>query len=196
MPKKTVVQWGDWVVHSPWQGLQRPTHPFLPFFLSECNFGSKYVAFLVWALEDSEGTDQNEATSIQIDLCNHPLQLTAVKRGVHILLHLLLNESNASWFLSNLLSFLPLPGYSDVVEERREGGHVKEWAAHLYDPRDWLYGFPSPSFERNTEKKKKKQWNINRAALGGLGEGWRDRRPRGGFSHTLLGLKPYTLVPL
>lgn len=46
-------------------------------FLSECSLGPKYVAFLVWAIEDSEGTDQNEATSIQID---SPIQLTAVKR--------------------------------------------------------------------------------------------------------------------
>lgn len=51
------------------------THPLFPstiIFLSECSLGSKYVAFLVWAIEDSEGTDQNEATSIQIDSCSHP----------------------------------------------------------------------------------------------------------------------------
>lgn len=130
-----------------------------------------------------------------------PIQLTAVKRGVHIPPHSLLKESNGGWFLSNLLGIQPLPGYCGrsqdgvFTAEWREGGHVKEWATHLYDPWDWLYPFPIPQFRKKYRENKEKK-NINRAALGGLGEGWRDRRPHGGFSHTLPGLKPYTPVPL
>lgn len=98
-----------------------------------------------------------------------PIQLTAVKRGVHILPRLLLKESNGGWFLCNLLGIQPLPGYSYVVEEARMGylqqsGEKEDmWKNEKHTfmtPETDCTHSPSPSFKRNTEKIKKKKTLI------------------------------------
>lgn len=116
------------------------------------------------------------------------------KKGVHVLLHspiaaaraVMGDSSPISWASSHFLSVLKVLWkrlawgiYSRAKETQREGGHVKH--TFMTPETDWTHS-TSPSLKEKTEEINKRDWNINRAALGGLGEGWRDRRSRGGFA--------------
>lgn len=114
------------------------------------------------------------------------------KKGNHVSLHspitaareVMADSSPVSWASSHFLSILKAPwkrlawGYLQQSRETQtEGGHVKH--TFMTSETDGTHS-TSPSLkEKNREKKW--DWNINRAALGGLDKAWRDR-PRGGFA--------------
>lgn len=165
--------------------------------LGTTKFHRKHQWQVKYFIQDSEGGQPEmrpHHTSIRIHSLRFQFYLTTMKKGVHFLLHFPITAARAvmgdsspiSWASSHFLSVLKVLWkrlawgiYSRAKETQREGGHVKH--TFMTPETDWTHS-TSPRFKEKTEEINKKEWNINRAALGGLGEGWRDRRPRGGFA--------------
>lgn len=108
-------------------------------------------------------------TSIRIHSLRFQFYLTAMKKGIHVLLHFLITAARAvmgdsspiSWASSHFLSVLKVLWkrlawgiYSRAKETQREGGHVKH--TFMTPETDWTHS-TSPSLKEKTEEINKKE---------------------------------------
>lgn len=193
---------GEGVVHSP---LKRATetHPpiFPPLSFTERNLASESITFLIRVTEDGEGKDKKGGHILHpftvTNALTHSIwplwkEASTIYSTPWSLRAMVVDSTPIRWASSHFLSILRAMWKANNgvftaqwkrQEEEEEDMWKNEQHTFITPETDWTHPpFWRKKKQKNPEKINKKDSNINRAALGGLGEGWRNRRPLRGFA--------------